>query len=100
MTPGRQDPDTPRRTGPEEPKAPREIPRKIFEKGNDHMRTRTRWLATLALAAVAVAALGSSAALAGRDQPEPNPLEGEGSGLELIKNIPWKGGTDMEMTTI
>jgi hypothetical protein len=64
------------------------------------MRTRTKWFATLAVAAVAVAALGSSAAMAKRNQPEPNPLEGEGAGLELIKNIPWKGGSDFETATI
>jgi hypothetical protein len=64
------------------------------------MRMRTRWLASLALAGFAVAALGSPAALAKRDQPEPNPLEGEGEGLELIKNIPWNGGSDFEIATI
>ncbi|HEY7873628.1 MAG TPA: hypothetical protein VIG64_00755, partial [Actinomycetota bacterium] len=62
------------------------------------MRPGIRVLATLALATVIAAAFGGPSLA--RREAQPNPLEGEGAGLELIANIPWKGGTDMEMATI
>jgi hypothetical protein len=43
------------------------------------------------------AALGMGIAGA---KPKANPLKGEGEGLEIIANIPWTGGSDMEFTTI
>lgn len=58
---------------------------------------KRRWLAVTAMAALAVTAFGGPGA---SGKPSHNPLKGKGEGLKLIANIPWKGGTDMEFTTI
>lgn len=58
---------------------------------------KRRWLAVTAIAALAVTAFGGPGA---SGKPSHNPLKGKGEGLKLIANIPWKGGTDMEFTTI
>ncbi|HEX2241188.1 MAG TPA: hypothetical protein VHJ82_08635 [Actinomycetota bacterium] len=53
-------------------------------------------MAGVALATTVLALALSSQAAAERRQP---PLDGEGEGLELIANIPYTGGTDMELLT-
>ena len=54
-------------------------------------------LAALGGVAVLMTILGPAPATAERKS---SPLEGEGEGLELIANIPYSGGTDMEFATI
>ncbi|MEA2487929.1 MAG: hypothetical protein QOF16_1583, partial [Actinomycetota bacterium] len=49
-------------------------------------------VAAIGMLAMATGAFGGSAT-AGRAH---EPLKGKGSGLKLIANIPWDGGTDME----
>ena len=63
------------------------------------MKGRKRSLiAVAAVAGLITAALGTGIASAGK--PKANPLKGEGEGLEIIANIPYQSGSDMEFATI
>lgn len=53
-------------------------------------------VAAMAVTGVIVGAVGSSASAGSKS----NPLKGEGEGLKLVKNVAYKGGTDMEFATI
>jgi hypothetical protein len=60
-------------------------------------KVRTGLLAALAAFGLVAGALGTPA-VAGKIKSAP--LKGEGEGLEIVANIPYSGGTDMEYTTI
>ncbi len=71
----------------------------ILDSGGSYemKKVRTGLLAALAAFGLVAGALGTPAA-AGKIKSAP--LKGEGEGLEIVANIAYSGGTDMEYTTI